>query len=84
MLYLIFLEELHSLKAPNSFVFQLQLEGGSNLLVSRLQLEGSSNSPNLWLQLEGGYNTKSSLTTTERWLQPPFLAPSNNPDVEVE
>jgi hypothetical protein len=29
------LEELHSLEAPTSFVFQLQLEGGSNPLVSQ-------------------------------------------------
>jgi hypothetical protein len=35
MLFLICLEELHSLEAPTSFVFQLQLEGGSNLLVSQ-------------------------------------------------
>jgi hypothetical protein len=35
MLYLICLEELHSLEAPTSFVFQLQLEGGSNPLVSQ-------------------------------------------------
>jgi hypothetical protein len=35
MLFLIFLEELHSLEAPTSFVFQLQLEGGSNPLVSQ-------------------------------------------------
>jgi hypothetical protein len=34
MFFLICLEELHSLEAPTSFVFQLQLEGGSNLLVS--------------------------------------------------
>jgi hypothetical protein len=33
--YLISLEELHSLEAPTSFVFQLQLEGGSNPLVSQ-------------------------------------------------
>jgi hypothetical protein len=33
MLLLICLEELHSLEAPTSFVFQLQLEGGSNPLV---------------------------------------------------
>ena len=32
---LIRLEELHSLEAPTSFVFQLQLEGGSNPLVSQ-------------------------------------------------
>jgi hypothetical protein len=35
MLFLICLEELHSLEAPTSFVFQLQLEGGSNPLVSQ-------------------------------------------------
>jgi hypothetical protein len=34
MFFLICLEELHSLEAPTSFVFQLQLEGGSNPLVS--------------------------------------------------
>jgi hypothetical protein len=33
MIFLIFLEELHSLEAPTSFVFQLQLEGCSNPLV---------------------------------------------------
>ena len=32
---LICLEELHSLEAPTSFIFQLQLEGGSTLLVSQ-------------------------------------------------
>jgi hypothetical protein len=42
-----------------------------------------------------GYNQKeattpyvlqlpNSLATTRRWLQPPVLAPSNHPDVEVE
>jgi hypothetical protein len=35
MIFLICLEELHSLEAPTSFVFQLQLEGGSNPLVSQ-------------------------------------------------
>jgi hypothetical protein len=35
IIFLICLEELHSLEAPNSFVFQLQLEGGSNPLVSQ-------------------------------------------------
>jgi hypothetical protein len=35
MFFLICLEELHSLEAPTSFVFQLQLEGGSNPLVSQ-------------------------------------------------
>ena len=35
MLFLICIEELHSLEAPTSSVFQLQLEGGSNPLVSQ-------------------------------------------------
>jgi hypothetical protein len=35
MLFLICLEELHSLEAQTSFVFHLQLEGGSNPLVSQ-------------------------------------------------
>jgi hypothetical protein len=35
MFFLIFIEELHSLEAPTSFVCQLQLEGGSNPLVSQ-------------------------------------------------
>jgi hypothetical protein len=35
LFFLICLEELHSLEAPTSFVFQLQLEGGSNTLVSQ-------------------------------------------------
>jgi hypothetical protein len=35
MIFLICLEELHSLEEPTSFVFQLQLEGGSNPLVSQ-------------------------------------------------
>jgi hypothetical protein len=35
MIFLICLEELHSLEAPTSFVFQLQLEEGSNPLVSQ-------------------------------------------------
>jgi hypothetical protein len=35
MLYIVCLEELHSLEAPTSFVFQLQLEGGSKPLVSQ-------------------------------------------------
>jgi hypothetical protein len=34
IIFLICLEELHLLEAPTSFVFQLQLEGGSNPFVS--------------------------------------------------
>jgi hypothetical protein len=33
--FLICLEKFHSLEAPTSFFFQLQLEGGSNPLVSQ-------------------------------------------------
>ena len=50
----------------------------------RIRPEGSSNSPILWLQLEGGYNPLCSSATTGSWLQPPVLAPSNRPEVEVE
>jgi hypothetical protein len=53
-------------------------------LFLRLQPKGSSNSPILWLQPEGGYNPLCSSATTGRWLQPPVLAPSNRPEVEVE
>jgi hypothetical protein len=35
MIFLICPEELHSLEAPTSFVFQLQLEEGFNALVSQ-------------------------------------------------
>jgi hypothetical protein len=35
MFFLICIEELHSLEASTSFVFQLELEGGSNPLVSQ-------------------------------------------------
>ena len=50
----------------------------------KLKPEGFSNSPILWIQLEGGYNPLCSLATTGRSLQPPALAPSNCPNVEVE
>ena len=50
----------------------------------RLQPEGSSNSPILWLQPKGGYNPLCSPTKNRRCLQPPVLAPSNRPEVEVE
>ena len=56
MLFFICLEELHSLEAPTSFVFQLQLEGGYN---PQCPPAGS-------------------------WLQPPVLAPSCHPEVEIE
>jgi hypothetical protein len=62
MLFLICLEELHSLEAPTSFVFQLQLEGGYNLREDTTpQFYGynqkEATTPYvLWLQPEGGYN----------------------------
>ena len=64
MLFLICLGELHSLEAPNSFVFQLQLEGGSNPLVSQATTRGKLQLPNslattlyvFRIQPEGGYN----------------------------
>jgi hypothetical protein len=36
MFFFICLEELHSLEAPTSFVFQMKLEGSSNPLVSQV------------------------------------------------
>jgi hypothetical protein len=65
MLFLICLEELHSLEVPTSFVFQLQLEGGSNPLVSQATTRGKLQLPNSLattrrrLQPEGGYNHMS-------------------------
>jgi hypothetical protein len=66
MLFLICIEKLHSLEAPTSFVFQLQLEGCSNLLYNLReaptpQISGynqkEDTTPNvLRLQPEGGYN----------------------------
>jgi hypothetical protein len=49
--------------------------------VLRLHPEGTSKSPIIWLQPEGGYIPLCSPTTTERWLQPPVLAPSNHPEI---
>jgi hypothetical protein len=60
MLYLICLEELHSLEAPPSFVFQLQLEGGSNPLISQATTRWKLQLPNY-------------LATTRRRLQPPMF-----------
>jgi hypothetical protein len=64
MLFLICLEELHSLEAPTSFVFQLQLEGGSNPLVSQATIRGKLQLPN-------------SLATRRRRLQPPMFSGNN-------
>jgi hypothetical protein len=58
--FLICLEELHSLEAPTSFIFQLQLEGGSNPLASQATTRGKLQLPN-------------SLAKTRRRLQPPVF-----------
>jgi hypothetical protein len=74
MLFLICLEELHSLESPNSFIFQLQLEGGSNPLVSQATTKGISNSPILWLQppMFSGYNRKVATSTFSCPILPPY------------
>jgi hypothetical protein len=82
MFFLVFLEELHPLEAP--LFSNCNWKEAPTPLFIRLQLEGSSKSPIMWLQIEGGYNPLCSPTTTERWLQPPVLAPCNRPAVEVE
>ena len=70
MLFLICLEELHSLEAPTSFVFHMQLEGGSkhpcfsgyNLREAPTPLFSGYNQKEattpyvIQLQPEGGYN----------------------------
>jgi hypothetical protein len=57
MIFLICLEELHSLEAPTSFVFQMQLKGGSNLM--------EAPTPQF-----SGYNQKEATTPYVLWLQP--------------
>jgi hypothetical protein len=79
MIFLICLEDLHSLEAPTSFVFQLQLEGGSNPLSFSSYNLREAPTPQF-----SGYNPLCSPATTGRWLQPPILAPSSHPEVEVE
>jgi hypothetical protein len=65
MFFLICLKELHSLEAPISFVFQLQLEGGYNLREAPTPQFSSYNQKEattpcvLRLQQEGGYNNLS-------------------------
>ena len=54
------IEELNSLEAPTSFVFQLQLEGGSNPLISQDTTLEKLQLPN-------------SLAITKRRLQPPMF-----------
>jgi hypothetical protein len=73
MFFLICLKELHSLEAPTSFVFQLQLEEGSNPLVSlattlrKLQLPYSLATAPMF----SGYNRKVATTTCPCPIQPP-------------
>ena len=64
ILFIICLEKLHSLEAPTSFDFQLQLEGGSNPLFSQVATRGKLQLPN-------------SLATTRRRLQPPMFSSYN-------
>ena len=64
MFFLICLKELHSLEAPTSFVFHMQLEGGSNPLFSQDTTWGKLQLPN-------------SLATTRRRLQPPMFSGYN-------
>ena len=65
ILFLICIEELHSLEAPTSFVFQLQLEGGSNPLISQAKTRGKIQLPN-------------SLATTIRRIQPLMFSGYNH------
>jgi hypothetical protein len=84
MFFLIFLENYIHWKHQLPLFSKCNWKEAPNPWFLRLQPEGSFNSPILWLQPEGGYNPLCSPTTTERWLQPPILAPSNRPKVEVE
>ena len=79
MIFLICLEELHSLEAPTSFIFQLQLEGGSNPPSFSGYKLMEDPTPQF-----SGYNKKEATTPYVLQLQPPILAPSNHPEVEVE
>ena len=80
ILFIICLEELNSLEAPTSFVFQLQLEGGSKTLVSqdttwrKLQLPYSLATTRRRLQhrMFFGYNLKVATTTCPCPVQPPW------------
>ena len=62
MFFLICLEELHSLEALNSFVFDMQLERGYNLRepptpqFSGYNQKEATTPYVIHLQLEGGYN----------------------------
>jgi hypothetical protein len=79
MFFLICLEELHSLEAPTSFVFQRQLEGGSQPPIFSVYNLREAPTPQF-----SGYNQKEATTPYVLRLQPPVLAPSCHPEVEVE
>ena len=80
ILFLICLEELHSLEAPTTFVFELQLEGGPNPLVSqattwgKLQLPNSLDKTRRRLQplMFSNYNWKVATTTFPCPVLPPW------------
>jgi hypothetical protein len=79
MIFLICIEELHSLEAPTSFTFPATTG-------RRLQ-PPSFSGYNLREALTpqfSGYNQKEATTPNVLRLQPPILAPSYHPEVEVE
>jgi hypothetical protein len=71
----------------NSLIYQLHLEGGSNLkeattpCVLQLQLEGGYDPLIYRIQPEGNSNSLISLAPTRRRLQPPFLCLSYHPEI---
>jgi hypothetical protein len=85
MLFLICLEELHSLEAPTSFVFSAAT--GRRLQPPSFSGYNLREAPTPQIS---GYNQKEATTPNvlwlqpRRWLQPPVLAPSCHPEVEVE
>ena len=64
MFFLMCLEELHSLEAPTSFVFQLLLEGGSPPSFLGYNPREAPN-PQF-----SGYNQKEDTTLYVPWLEP--------------
>jgi hypothetical protein len=78
MFFLICLEKLHSLEAPNSIFFPSTT--GRRLQSPSFLGYNLREAPTPQFS---GYNPLCFLDTTERWLQPHVLAPSNHPEVEV-
>ena len=72
MIFLICLEELHSLEAPNSFVFQLQLEGGYNLKESPTLQSLATTRRRLQPPMFSGYNRKVANPTCPCPVQQPW------------